>query len=85
MFQSSKPVKEKLTKFLIAYRNTPHSTTGESLAQLLLGRLLRIPLDLVKPKLNQKMVNQQHQPGIKAVNEKGRQRRQLEVGDTVMS
>ena len=78
-------MKEKLTKFLIAYSNTPHSTTGESLAQLLLGRLLRIPLDLVKPKLNQKMVNQQHQPGIKAVNEKGRQRRQLEVGDTVMS
>ena len=24
MFQSSKPVKEKLAKFLIAYRNTPH-------------------------------------------------------------
>jgi len=28
MHQSSKPVKEKLAKFLIAYRNTPHSTTG---------------------------------------------------------
>ena len=52
MFQSSKPVKEKLTKFLIAYRNTPHSTTGESPAQLLLGRPLRTRLDLVKPNLN---------------------------------
>ena len=31
MFQISKPVKDKLAKFLIAYRNTPHSTTGESL------------------------------------------------------
>ena len=30
MHQSSKPVKEKLAKFLIAYRNTPHSTTGVS-------------------------------------------------------
>ena len=85
MFQSSKPVKEKLAKFLIAYRNTPHSTTGESPAQLLLGRPLRTRLDLVKPNLNRKMVNQQHQQGIKAANEKGRQQRQLVVGDAVMS
>ena len=85
MFQSSKPVKEKLTKFLIAYRNIPHSTTGESLAQLLLGRPLRTRLDLVKPNLNRKIVNQQHQQGIKAANEKGRQRHQLEVGGAVMS
>ena len=31
------------------------------------------------------MVNQQHQQGIKAANEKGRQRRQLAAGDAVMS
>ena len=31
------------------------------------------------------MINYQQQQGIKAANEKGRQRRQLEVGDTVMS
>ena len=31
------------------------------------------------------MVNQQHQQGIKAANEKGRQRCQLEVGDAVTS
>ena len=61
MFQSSKPVKEKLTKFLIAYRNTPHPTTGENPVQITLGRPLRTRLDLVKPNLNQKMVNQQHQ------------------------
>ena len=85
MYQSSKPVKEKLAKFLIAYRNTPHSTTGESPAQLLLGRPLRTRLDLVKPNLNRKMVNQQYQQSIKATNEKGRQRRPFEVGDSVMS
>ena len=56
--QNSKPVKEKLAKFLIAYRNTPHSTTGVSPARLLLGRPLRTHLDLVKPNLNRKMVNQ---------------------------
>ena len=40
--QSSKPVKEKLAKFLIACRNTPHSTTSASPAELLLGRPLPI-------------------------------------------
>ena len=85
MSEISKPVKEKLAKFLIANRNTPHSTTGVSPAQLLLGRPLRTRLDLVKPNLNRKMVNQQHQQSIRAANEKGRQCRQLEVGDRVMS
>ena len=85
MHQSSKSVKEKLAKFLIAYRNTPRSTTGVSPAQLLLGRPLRTRLDLVKPNLNRKMVNQQHQQSFRASNEKGRQCRQLEVGDSVMS
>ena len=60
MYKSSKLVKEKLAKFLIAYRNTPHSTTGVSPAQGLLGRPLRTSLDLVKPNLNRKIVNQQH-------------------------
>jgi len=85
VFQSSKPVMEKLAKFLMAYNNTPHSTK-DSVTQLLLGsvtprpgRPLRTRLDLVKPNLNRKMVNQQHQQGIKAANEKGRQRRQLEA------
>ena len=31
------------------------------------------------------MVNQQDQQGIRAANEKGKQRRQLQVGDAVMS
>ena len=85
MYQSSNQVKEKLAKFLIPCRNTPHSTTGVSPAQLFLGRPLRTRLDLVKPNLNSKMVNQQHQQSIKAANEKGRQQCQLEVGDSVMS
>ena len=74
MYQSSKPVKDKLAIFLIAYRNTPHSTTGVSPAQLLLERPLRTRLDLVKPNLNRKMVNQQHQQTIWAV-----------VGDSVIT
>ena len=77
-------MKEKLAKFLIAYM-APHSTTGVSSAQVLLGRPSDTRLDLVKPDLNRKMVNQQHQQSIRAANEKGRQRRQLEVGDSVMT
>ena len=34
---------------LFAYRNTPHCTTGNSPAKLLLGRQLRTRLDLLKP------------------------------------
>ena len=56
-----------------------------STAQLFFGRQKCTRLDLVKPNLNRKIVNQQHQQSIRAANEKGRQRRQLEVGDSVMS
>ena len=56
-----------------------------STAQLFFGRPKCTRLDLVKPNLNRKIVNQQHQQSIRAANEKGRQRRQLEVGDSVMS
>ena len=40
---------QKITYFLLQYRNAVHRTTNESLAKLLLGRQLRSPLDLIKP------------------------------------
>ena len=43
--------------FLLAYRNTPHSTTGEAQSQLFLGRRLRTRLDLLKPDLRLKIGN----------------------------
>ena len=43
---------DKIARFLFAYRNTPHSTTGVSPAELLMGRKLRSPLDLLKPDLH---------------------------------
>ena len=42
---------DSLSCFLFAYHNTPHSTTGASPAQLLMGHQLCSPLDLVKPDL----------------------------------
>ena len=58
---------------------------GERETHASVSRFLTRILDLVKPNLNRKMVNQQHQQSIGAANEKGRQRCQLEVGDSVMS
>ena len=39
----------RLARFLFQYRTTPHSTTGCSPAELLLGRKPRTPLDLLHP------------------------------------
>ena len=63
---SSKPVKEKLAKFLTAYRNTPHSNPSTVTPW---ETVTHPPSSQLEPKDGQK----------------GRQRRQLEVGDSVMS
>ena len=44
----SRPLNERLAKFLLRYRNTPHATTNESPAMLLFKRPLRTRLDLVR-------------------------------------
>lgn len=49
----------KLARFLLTYRITPHSTTGESPSQLFLGRRLRTRLDLLKPDLFIQVNNRQ--------------------------
>ncbi|CAG9560835.1 unnamed protein product [Danaus chrysippus] len=44
-----------LNTFLLHYRNTEHSTTGESPASLMLGRSLRTKLDLLRPDRDKKV------------------------------
>ena len=39
---------QRLDKLLFTYRTSPHSTTGVSLAELMLGRKPRTHLDLLK-------------------------------------
>ena len=39
----------KLHEFLLTYRSTPHSVTGQTPSELLLGRRIRTRLDLVRP------------------------------------
>ena len=44
-------VEEKLSRLLLKYRITPHSTTGTTPSELLMGRKLRSHLDLLFPDL----------------------------------
>ncbi len=47
--KSQTAVDSDLSKFLYKYRSTPHTSTGQTPAKLLLGRELRTNLDLLHP------------------------------------
>ena len=49
-----------LSRFMLSYRTTPHSTTGVSPAELLFNRKLYTHLNFVKPKLSS-IINEQEQ------------------------
>ena len=40
----------RLDSFLMAYRSTPHTVTGETPSERFLGRTIMTKLDLIKPK-----------------------------------
>ncbi|KAJ8033419.1 hypothetical protein HOLleu_23654 [Holothuria leucospilota] len=44
-------IETKLARFLFHYRNTPHTTTGQSPSKLLMGRIVRTHMDLLIPKV----------------------------------
>ena len=71
-----------LATYLLAYRNTPHSTTGEAASQLFLGRRLRTRLDLLKPDLRLKISNRQID---QTVTKGGASTRKFSVGQTVIA
>ena len=52
---------EDVTKFLMAYRNTPHQTTGRTSSELMKGRTARTRLDILKPNLQEVVKKQQHE------------------------
>lgn len=72
---------QKLSKFLLAYRNAAHSLTNETPAQLFLKRSLRTKLSLLQP---------DHEDVVEARNEKivlkhkGTTSKVLEVGHNVL-
>ena len=52
-------VNKKLATFLLAYRNTPHSVTGQTPANVFTMRTLRSRLDLLKPDVAKRIYNKQ--------------------------
>ena len=71
-----------LSRVLFQYRITPHSTTGVSPAELLMGRRIRSHLDLAQPNLtNQIELKQQVQ---KKYHDKSAKTREFQVGDAVL-
>ena len=56
---STESLEARLSRFLFSYRITPHTTTGVSPAELLMGRRPRSRLDLVLPNLSSRVSAQQ--------------------------
>ena len=70
----------RVQTFLFNYRNSPHATTNEIPAVLLMGRRLRSKLDLLKPDLNEHVAKkQQNMSGT------DRKLRSFTAGESVLS
>ena len=74
-------LEDRLSIFLFQYRITPHSTTGSTPAQLLMGRQLRSRLDLLRPSLGARV--QQQQERQKLHSDKSAPLRSFSVNDPV--
>ena len=59
--QSTGTLNDQISRLLFQYRITPHSTTGISPAEMLIGRRLHSRLDLLKPSMEQRVTNKQQQ------------------------
>ena len=53
-------VEDKVARLLFQYRITPHTTTGLSPSEMLMGRKLRSRLDRVKPDVQQRVIQKQY-------------------------
>ncbi len=83
MKKEGKPQGQQLQQFLLTYRTTPHRTTGETPAKLLMGRNLRTRLDLIKPKLENKV--QGAQDAMMRAKHAGNSMREFSVGQPVLA
>ena len=74
-------IEDKLARFLFQYRITPHTTTGQSPAELLMGRRPRSHLDILKPNISDRVsINQERQ---KEGHDRGTIQRSYAVGEAV--
>ena len=74
-------VQERLSKYLFKYRITPHTTTGISPAEMLMGRRPRSKLDLLYPTIPSKVERQQERQ--KSCHDRSPVLRAFSVTDTV--
>ena len=80
--QKTGTIETRVSRFLFAYRNTPHSTTNVSPAMLMFNRQLRSHLDLFKPGIEPTVLNWQfHQQLNHDLHAKDQQ---FQIGDNVL-
>ena len=75
-------VHTKLSRFLLAYRSTPQTTTGVTPAELLFNRRLRTRLDLIRPDVRHREETQQLSQ--KEQHDNTRTAQQFAEGDKVL-
>ena len=81
MTQDNSSIETKVSRFLLKYRLTPHSTTGQSPSEMLMQRKIRSRLDLPRPDLEHKVhLKQQEQ---KHNHDKRAKERNFQAGDLV--
>ena len=71
-----------IARYLLIYRNTPHSTTREAPAMLLMGRKLHTRLDFMSPSVSRRVENTQQSVVSRNMS---RGVRNLYIGDQVQA
>jgi hypothetical protein len=74
-------IETKVSRFLLSYRITPHTTTGQSPAEMLMKRQIRSRLDLARPDLEHRVQNKQQDQ--KSNHDKRTKLREFQTGATV--
>ena len=75
-------IKSRIAKKIFAYRNTPHCTTGNSPAKLLLGRQFHTRLDLLRPNIAEHVEKKQWEQ--KLSHDSSVKSRRFEKGQSVL-
>ena len=81
MDNSTGTLETRVQRFLCTYRSTPHSTTGRTPAELLIGRRFRTRLDCIKPSLRHNVETALYRQ--QEEHDKHAKHREFSVGDYV--
>ena len=80
--EGSDSIKQSLVRFLVSYRTTPNSMTGQTPAELFLNRRLRTKIDLIRPDLSQKVFDKQSDQKFR--HDKSSREREFALGEQVL-